>query len=222
MPGSTGRRHRGRPPAEGGSIVHTGMVACFFAIAIAIASAVAIAVNDHVHETGRTRPFRVARQSSILRRAARDGAGAMRDDWHTFWMKQAFLYASRSTCDRRHVGCVVVRQNRLISAGYNGSLPGLPHCDEAGHLFLEGRSGCQRTSHAEANAVAQAARMGHPTEGAEAYVTTLPCLSCFKLLAMAGVNRVYYAEDYREEYAHQLAEEAGVALVPWPLKDGGG
>ena len=141
----------------------------------------------------------------------------MRDEWNTFWMKQAVLYASRSTCDRRHVGCVIVRGNRLISAGYNGSLSGLPHCDDVGHLFLDDRAGCQRTSHAEANAVAQAARMGHPTEGSTAYVTTLPCLSCFKLLHMAGIEKVFYAEDYRESYSHQLAKEAGVSLVHWPI-----
>jgi dCMP deaminase len=140
----------------------------------------------------------------------------MRDDWHTFWMKQAFLYATRATCDRRHVGCVLVRDNRLVSAGYNGSLGGLPHCDEIGHLYLDGRAGCQRTSHAEANAVAQAARMGHATDGCVAYVTTLPCLSCFKLLHMAGVRVIYFAEDYREGYTHQFAEESGVALIHWP------
>jgi dCMP deaminase len=128
-------------------------------------------------------------------------------------MKQAFLYASRATCDRKHVGCALVRDNRLVSAGYNGSLSGLPHCDDVGHLFLEGRSGCQRTSHAEANAVSQAARMGHVTEGCTAYVTTLPCLACFKLLQMAGIRTVFYAEGYREDYAHQLAEEAGVTLI---------
>ncbi|MBN1945819.1 MAG: ComE operon protein 2 [Bradymonadales bacterium] len=145
----------------------------------------------------------------------------MRDDWHTFWMKQAFLYAERSTCDRCHVGCVLVRDNRLISAGYNGSLSKLPHCDEVGHLFLEGRSGCQRTSHAEANAIAHAARMGHATEGCVAYVTTLPCLSCFKLLHMAGIRKIYYSEDYREDYTRQLAREAEVDLVEWRMEGAG-
>jgi dCMP deaminase len=142
----------------------------------------------------------------------------MRDSWQTFWMKQAFLYAERATCDRRHVGCVLVRDNRLISAGYNGSLAGLPHCDEVGHLYLEGRAGCQRTSHAEANAIAQAARLGHATEGCIAYVTTMPCLSCFKLLHMGGIRTIYFAEDYREDYAHELAQEAGVSLIHWPIK----
>ena len=143
----------------------------------------------------------------------------MRDDWNTFWMRQAYLYAERATCDRRHVGCVLVRDNRLISAGYNGSLSKLPHCDDAGHLYLEGRSGCQRTSHAEANAIAQAARMGHSTDRTTAYVTVLPCLTCFKLLHMAGVRTIYYAEDYRESYSHQLGEEAGMSMIHWPLED---
>ncbi|MCA9562972.1 MAG: deaminase [Myxococcales bacterium] len=132
-------------------------------------------------------------------------------------MKQAYLYAERATCDRRHVGCVLVRDNRLVSAGYNGSLAKLPHCDEAGHLFLDDRAGCQRTSHAEANAIAQAARMGHSVDGAVAFVTTLPCLTCFKLLHMAGVQAIFYAEDYREGYTHELAAEAGVELTHLPI-----
>jgi dCMP deaminase len=127
-------------------------------------------------------------------------------NWQDFWMAQAHLYASRSTCDRKHVGCVLVRANRLISAGYNGSMPGAPHCDDVGHLFFKGRDGCQRTSHAEANAVAQAALNGHSTSGCEAYVTTLPCLTCAKLLNMAGITVVYYAETYRENYVFDFSD----------------
>lgn len=140
----------------------------------------------------------------------------MRESWDQFWMCQAEMYAGRSTCDRKHVGCVLARDNRLISAGYNGSLPGLDHCDEVGHKLLEGRSGCQRTSHAEANAVAQAARLGHSTEGCTAYVTTAPCLSCFKTLVMAGITKIFYREEYREEFAKELAAEVGIEMTSLP------
>lgn len=116
------------------------------------------------------------------------------------------------TCDRAQVGCVLVRGNYLVSSGYGGSLPGLDHCDDVGHMFLEGRKGCQRTSHAEINAVANAARMGHSTEGCVAYVTMQPCLTCFKALVMAGITEVCYLKAYREAYAEQLAEEAGITL----------
>ena len=136
----------------------------------------------------------------------------MREGWDQFFLRLAYTFASRSTCDRRHVGCVIVRKKHVISTGYNGSLPSLPHCDDVGHLFLEGRQGCQRTSHAEASALAQAARYGHSVEGCTAYVTTLPCLVCMKLLIMAGIERIVYSEVYRETYSIDLAKEAGIKI----------
>lgn len=142
-----------------------------------------------------------------------------RPSWNQFWMKQAYLYATRATCDRLHVGCVLVKDNRLVSAGYNGSLSGLPHCDDVDHLYLEGTSGCQRTTHAEANAIAQAARLGHSTDNCVAYVTTIPCLNCFKLLHTGGIKTIYFGQYYRHdnEFLENFARSADVKMVHYPL-----
>lgn len=139
----------------------------------------------------------------------------MRTTWDAYFLDLARLAASRSTCDRRAVGCVLVAPDRTVLAtGYNGSAPGAPHCHDAGHLML-GPS-CVRTIHAEQNAVARAARRGGAAlDGATAYVTTFPCLGCLKLLVAAGVRRVVYAEDYHDDQralAAEVAAGAGVAL----------
>jgi dCMP deaminase len=134
-----------------------------------------------------------------------------RDDWNTYFMKIARQVASRATCDRKHVGAVLVRDRVILSTGYNGSLRGLPHCDEVGHLMEDGH--CVRTIHAEANALVQAARNGIATEGAEAYVTASPCFSCFKLLANAGIRRIHYGEFYRDTRIHDFARQLEIELV---------
>ena len=121
-------------------------------------------------------------------------------------MSIAHAVATRSTCDRKHVGCVLVLDRRIISSGYNGSIPGAPHCDGVGHdlVKVEASHGvvahnCVRTMHAEANAIAQAARFGSPTHGAHAYVNTFPCWPCFRLLASSGIEHIIYDDDYRED-----------------------
>lgn len=111
-------------------------------------------------------------------------------------MELAFVTAKRATCDRKHVGAVLVRDNVILSTGYNGSVRGLPHCDDVGHMLVEGH--CVRTVHAEINAIASAARNGVLVAGATAYVTASPCWGCFKALANAGVQRVVFAEFYRD------------------------
>ncbi len=103
--------------------------------------------------------------------------------------------AARSTCDRAMVGAVLVREKRILTTGFNGSPANLPHCDEVGHLLVEGH--CVRTIHAEANAIIQAALHGVSTKGATCYVTHFPCINCTKMLINAGVLRVVYANDYR-------------------------
>ena len=138
-----------------------------------------------------------------------------RQPWDTYYCAIARAVSLRGTCDRRQVGCVLVSPfNSIIATGYNGSFRGTPHCDEVGHLMVE--SGCIRTIHAEANAVAQAAREGRSVEGATAFVTTFPCISCFKLLVQAGVRRIVWLEGYRGmdvvlELAKTLPE--GVVVV---------
>lgn len=135
----------------------------------------------------------------------------MRVDWHEYFMKIAEQVATRSTCDRKNVGAVIVRDKTILSTGYNGSLRGAPHCDEAGHDMENGH--CVRTVHAEANAIAQAAKNGVRIDEAEMYVTASPCLTCFKLVANAGIRTIYYKEFYRDNRITEYAKQANVELV---------
>ncbi len=118
---------------------------------------------------------------------------------------------TRSTCDRKHVGAVIVRNKHILATGYNGSISGLDHCDEVGHLMEDGH--CVRTVHAEANAIVQAARSGTSLEGAWIYVTASPCFNCFKLIANAGIRRIAFGEFYRDEKIFTFSQELGVKLV---------
>ena len=119
--------------------------------------------------------------------------------------------ATRSTCDRKYVGAVIVREKTILSTGYNGSIKGLPHCDEAGHEMVDGH--CVSTTHAEANAIVQAAKNGVEINQSEIYVTASPCYNCFKLIANAGIKTIYYDEFYREDRILKHAKEAGIELV---------
>jgi len=119
--------------------------------------------------------------------------------------------ATRSTCDRKYIGAVIVREKTILSTGYNGSIKGLPHCDEAGHEMVDDH--CIRTTHAEANAIVQAAKNGVEINQSEIYVTASPCYNCFKLIANAGIKTIYYGEFYREDRILEHAKEAGIELV---------
>ena len=134
-----------------------------------------------------------------------------RVSWDRYFMNLAVQAATRSTCPRKSVGAVVVRDKAILATGYNGSIRGLAHCTEVGCLMDNGH--CVRTVHAEANAILQAARHGVRIEGADIYVTASPCWDCFKLIANAGIARVLYGEFYRDERIRQFAEEAGIELV---------
>lgn len=134
-----------------------------------------------------------------------------RVSWNEYFMNIADQVATRSTCDRKHVGAVIVRDKTILSTGYNGSLRGAPHCDEAGHDIENGH--CVRTVHAEANAVSQAAKHGVMIDGSEMYVTASPCLTCFKLVANAGIRVIYYKEFYRDQRITDYARQADVQLV---------
>jgi dCMP deaminase len=126
-------------------------------------------------------------------------------------MNLAVQAATRSTCPRKHVGAVIVRDKTVLSTGYNGSIRGAAHCTEVG-CEME-NSHCVRTVHAEANALVQAARHGIRLEGAEIYVTASPCFNCFKLIANAGITRISYGEFYRDERVIAFAEELGIEMV---------
>ena len=126
-------------------------------------------------------------------------------------MNIATEVATRSTCDRKHVGAVIVRNKNILSTGYNGSIKGLPHCDEVGHEMVEGH--CIRTTHAEANAIVQAAKNGVAIDNSEIFVTASPCYNCFKLIANSGIKVIYYRELYRDQRITDRAKEVGIELV---------
>ena len=119
--------------------------------------------------------------------------------------------ATRATCPRKHVGAVIVRDKTILSTGYNGSLRGLPHCEDAGCIVEEGH--CITTVHAEANAILQAAKNGVSIEGAELYTTASPCWNCFKLIANSGIRKIDYGEFYREERSRAVAAQIGIELI---------
>lgn len=135
-----------------------------------------------------------------------------RPSWDEYFMSVSRLVATRATCPRRHVGAVVVINKRVLATGYNGSLPGSPHCDDVGCMITEPGGGCVRTIHAEQNALAQAASNGVALLGSSIYITTGPCLSCFKLIAAAGVKEIVYEQSYREEQFVSMARLAGMTV----------
>ena len=134
-----------------------------------------------------------------------------RASWETYIMNIATEVATRSTCDRKHVGAVIVRNKNILSTGYNGSIKGLPHCDEVGHEMVDGH--CIRTTHAEANAIVQAAKNGVSIDNSEIFVTASPCYNCFKLIANSGIKVIYYRELYRDQRITDRAKEVGIELV---------
>lgn len=135
-----------------------------------------------------------------------------RPSWDDYFMATAFLLASRSACERLHVGCVIVsggaERNRIIAAGYNGFLPGTPHNSRV----REGHE--QATVHAEQNAISDAARRGSSVGGGIAYVTHFPCITCAKILAAAGIRTIKFHLDYQNNpLVTEILAEAGVAIV---------
>jgi len=139
-----------------------------------------------------------------------------RPDWDEYFMKLAMLASERATCPRLHCGCVLVKAKNVIATGYNGSIPGDEHCDDAGCLLVDDH--CVRTVHAEMNALIQAARRGHAVEGASAYITNMPCTTCAKALITAGVKRVVVFSDYHKTMATEFFAKAGVIIdrIPMP------
>jgi len=135
----------------------------------------------------------------------------MRQDWNTYFIEIAKQVATRATCDRKSVGAVIVRDNQILSTGYNGSIRGTLHCDEVGHMFDNDH--CVRTVHAEVNAICQAARNGICIEGAKLYTNTFPCWNCFKMIANSGIKEVYCGDAYRaSDVVYEAALEAGITL----------
>jgi len=134
-----------------------------------------------------------------------------RSSWDQYFMDIAAQVATRATCDRKHVGAVIVRDRTILSTGYNGSIRGMPHCDEVGHMMENGH--CVATVHAEANAILQAAKNGVRIDGATLYTTASPCWPCFKLIANSGCVRIVYGEFYRDPRIFEVAAQLKLELV---------
>ncbi len=142
-----------------------------------------------------------------------------RPTWEDYFLKIAFDVAERSTCLRRRVGAILVKNKRILATGYNGAPSGLRHCEEVGcirekHGIPSGeRHELCRGLHAEMNAFLQAAMHGVSTQGADLYTTTYPCSLCAKMIINAGVARVIEAGEYPDSLAGDLLSEAGVEVV---------
>lgn len=141
-----------------------------------------------------------------------------RKAWVDYFMAIVKETSTRSTCDRKHVGAVLVLDHRILTTGYNGSPPGAPHCDDVGHDMgiLDGRETCLRTIHAEVNAIVQAGVYGVRTHGTTCYVNTFPCWNCAKTLLAARVKKVVYDADYYNDPRVNAAfSAAGVELISY-------
>jgi len=139
-----------------------------------------------------------------------------RETWEQYFMRLAQHTATRATCNRLHAGAVIVKDNYVLAGGYNGSIRDTPHCEDEGVGCLMMNDHCVRTIHSEANAMIQAARTGVQIEGADIYVTHTPCWTCFKLIANAGIKRIYYGELYDNkdnEITMRFAEKLGIEII---------
>lgn len=144
-----------------------------------------------------------------------------RPTWDEYFMRLTEEVARRATCDRGRCGCVVVKDKRIVATGYVGSPPGLPHCDDVGHLLKtvaddDGtvREHCVRTTHAEQNAICQAARHGISLAGATLYCTMEPCRVCAMLLISVGIQRVVARRRYHAgQETREMFRAAGIELV---------
>lgn len=137
--------------------------------------------------------------------------GNKRIPWDQYFMAQAVLLSLRSTCSRLEVGATLVKDRRIIAGGYNGSVSGDVHCIDEGCYVVDGH--CIRTIHAEMNALLQCAKLGVSTDNAEIYVTHFPCLPCTKAILQAGVKKIHYLNDYRNnQYALDLIQQVGATV----------
>ena len=149
----------------------------------------------------------------------------MRPDWDTYFMRITKLVATRSSCLRRSVGAVLVKDKRILATGYNGAPAGMAHCEEAGclrdqlHIPSGERHELCRGLHAEQNAIIQAARQGTEIKDSTLYCTTAPCSLCAKMLITAGVTRIVYEGSYPDERAMAFFAEAGVKVEHFVLEE---
>lgn len=146
----------------------------------------------------------------------------MRPDWDEYFMGITRLVATRSTCSRRQVGAMLVKEKNILATGYNGVPSGITHCDVTGCLrdLLKVPSGERhelcRGLHAEQNAIIQAARHGVNISGATLYCTDSPCIICSKMLINAGVTHIIYARGYPDALSLEMLDEAGIRYHQYP------
>ena len=143
-----------------------------------------------------------------------------RPTWDEYFMSIAELTAKRSTCLRRNVGAVIVRDRHIIATGYNGAPRGIDHCAQRGGCLREEmgipsgeRHELCRALHAEQNAIIQAAAFGHSIEDATIYITHAPCGICAKMIINAGIRKIIVKTDYPDDFAAEILEEAGLKIV---------
>ena len=142
-----------------------------------------------------------------------------------YFMKMAHLAATRSTCLRRKVGAIIVKDKRVLSTGYNGAPKGLPHCEEVGCLRenLDIPTGERhelcRGVHAEQNAIIQAAVFGTSIKDGKIYTTNRPCVVCTKLLINANISEIIYDDDYIDELAQEILSQSKVKVRQYKLKE---
>jgi dCMP deaminase len=142
----------------------------------------------------------------------------IRPSWDEYFMEIAELVKKRSTCLRRKIGAVIVKDNRILTTGYNGAPPGAKHCDEVGCLreIMSIPSGERqelcRALHAEQNAVIQAAKYGIPIEGSTIYTTTYPCVICAKILIASNIKRIVYKGAYPDELSKTFLNDSTIII----------
>ena len=141
-----------------------------------------------------------------------------RPNWNEYFMRMAELAAERSTCIRRSVGAVLVKNKRVLATGYNGAPKNLKHCEETGCLRSQmnipsgERHEICRGVHAEQNLIAQSGVHGVKTEGATVYCTNQPCIICAKLLINSGIDQIYYKNSYEDEFTKKIIDQSDVDL----------
>lgn len=142
----------------------------------------------------------------------------MRPSWDDYFMEILDIVKTRSTCIRRQVGAIIVRDNRILTTGYNGAPTGMAHCEDAGCLREKmgipsgERQELCRGLHAEQNAIIQAGLYGVNIKGSTLYCTHKPCITCTKMIINAGIMRVVYKEDYPDELTEEFFKEAGIKV----------
>ena len=147
-----------------------------------------------------------------------------RPSWDQYFIDITHLVATRSTCLRRQVGALLVKDRNILATGYNGTPSGITHCEDVGCLRdrLQVPSGERhelcRGLHAEQNAIIQAARHGVNIDGATLYCTTMPCIICTKMLINAGIRRIVYEEGYADQLAREMVAEAQIAVDQFQRK----